>query len=118
MTGKVSTEGDVYSYGILLLEMFTGKRPTDEMFKDGLTLHNFARAAIPDGVLGIIDPTLQEKLLQGELNMSRIKRDIYESLVSIFRIGVSCSNELPRDRVEMKDVIGELQAIRNVVAGN
>lgn len=118
VTGKVSTEGDVYSYGILLLEMFTGKRPTDEMFKDGLTLHNFARAAIPDGVLGIIDPTLQEKLLQGELNMSRIKRDIYESLVSIFRIGVSCSNELPRDRVEMKDVIGELQAIRNVVAGN
>ncbi|XP_039067516.1 putative receptor-like protein kinase At3g47110 [Hibiscus syriacus] len=41
MGNELSTKGDVYSYGILLLEIFTGKRPTDEMFKEGLNLHNF-----------------------------------------------------------------------------
>ena len=36
MGSKVSVEGDIYSFGIILLEMITGKRPTDEMFKDGI----------------------------------------------------------------------------------
>ncbi|XP_058110878.1 probable LRR receptor-like serine/threonine-protein kinase At3g47570 [Magnolia sinica] len=39
MGGNVSTSGDVYSYGILLLGLFAGKRPTEDMFKDGLSLH-------------------------------------------------------------------------------
>ena len=38
---EVSTNGNIYSYGILLLEMFTGKRPTDNMFKDSLNLRDF-----------------------------------------------------------------------------
>ncbi|XP_074282400.1 uncharacterized protein LOC141606913, partial [Silene latifolia] len=40
-----STEGDVYSYGILLLELMTGKSPTDSMFKEGYSLHMHAEAA-------------------------------------------------------------------------
>jgi serine/threonine protein kinase len=47
MGGEASTEGDVYSYGILVLEMFTGRRPTDDMFKDGLNLHDFVKMALP-----------------------------------------------------------------------
>ena len=34
MGGQVSPLGDIYNYGILLLEMFIGRRPTDEMFKE------------------------------------------------------------------------------------
>ncbi|GLJ53066.1 hypothetical protein SUGI_1130510 [Cryptomeria japonica] len=30
--GKVSTRGNIYSYGIMLLEMATGKSPTNHMF--------------------------------------------------------------------------------------
>ncbi|KAL7176587.1 hypothetical protein ACSBR2_030010 [Camellia fascicularis] len=48
--------GDVYSFGILLLEMFTGKRPTDAMFKDHLNLHNFVKNALPDPVMEIVYP--------------------------------------------------------------
>ncbi|XP_026378559.1 receptor kinase-like protein Xa21 [Papaver somniferum] len=56
MGGEVSTQGDVYSYGILLLEMFTGKKPTDDMFKDGLNIHNFSKMhELPERIERIID---------------------------------------------------------------
>ncbi|KAI8531158.1 hypothetical protein RHMOL_Rhmol11G0115800 [Rhododendron molle] len=48
MGDMASTVGDVFSFGILLLEMFTGKRPTDNMFNDHLNLHTFVKNALPD----------------------------------------------------------------------
>ncbi|MFQ6647179.1 hypothetical protein Gotur_018955, partial [Gossypium turneri] len=42
-------------------EMFTGKRPTDERFKEGLSLHNFVKTALPERMIEIIDPILLQK---------------------------------------------------------
>ena len=58
MGGKASIEADVYNYGILLLEMFLGKRPTNDMFKNGLNLHNFAKMALLDKLSQIVEPIL------------------------------------------------------------
>lgn len=51
MGGQVSILGDIYSYGIQLLEMFTGKRPTDDIFKHDLNIHQFTDMALPDHVM-------------------------------------------------------------------
>ena len=58
MGGEASTEGDVYSYGVLVLEMFTGRMPIDDMFKDGLNLHNFVKMALPKRRAQFVDPML------------------------------------------------------------
>ncbi|KAJ1381002.1 Serine/threonine-protein kinase, active site [Sesbania bispinosa] len=55
---EASTEGDVYSFGILLLEMFIAKKPTDEMFKEGLSLNKFISVMDENQVLEVADPRL------------------------------------------------------------
>ncbi|KAH9322829.1 hypothetical protein KI387_017468, partial [Taxus chinensis] len=56
--GSVTTEGDVYSYGISLLEMLTRKRPTDDMFVENLNLRKWVVSAFPDGLMEILDRSL------------------------------------------------------------
>ncbi|XP_058096113.1 probable LRR receptor-like serine/threonine-protein kinase At3g47570 [Magnolia sinica] len=108
--------GDVYSYGILLLEMFTGKRPTDEMFKDGLNLHKLARMSLPERVMEIIDPLLlsQEEEINGDTSYNNMTSGI-KCLALIISIGVTCSTEMPRERMEMKDIVVEMHAIRDLI---
>ena len=54
----MSIEGDTYSFGILILEVLTRRRPTEELFKDGHNLHNYVHTAIPNNILEIVDATL------------------------------------------------------------
>ncbi|XP_022764286.1 probable LRR receptor-like serine/threonine-protein kinase At3g47570 [Durio zibethinus] len=109
MGSELSTKGDVYSYGILLLQIFTGKRPSDEMFKEGFSLHNFAKAALPERVIEIIDPILLQ-----ESNGNSLGNDRHcQCLNSIFEIGVTCSAESPSERIDMSDVVTRLSSIRD-----
>ncbi|XP_077247253.1 putative LRR receptor-like serine/threonine-protein kinase At3g47570 [Tasmannia lanceolata] len=120
--GHVSTTGDVYSYGVLLLEIFTGKRPTDEMFKDGRSLHKFVQLSFPDRVMEILDPLVLVDDDEGRAtniteNYNDKIRRLQECLVSLVRIGVVCSAESPRERMEMGGVVKEMCSIRNVYIG-
>ncbi|XP_057461291.1 probable LRR receptor-like serine/threonine-protein kinase At3g47570 [Actinidia eriantha] len=118
MGSKVSTSGDVYSYGILLLEMFTGKRPTDHMFSDSLSLHNFAKMAFPEQVASIADSTLFQQKDNDLKQCSTSGQEIEECLISIFKAGIACSEELPRNRLAINEVLTQLHAIKNTLLGS
>lgn len=119
VANKVSPEGDVYSYGVLVLEMLTGKRPTGGTSKDGLSLPRYVEMAIPDGVAEIMDPFMNfgQELEEATALPSQCTQDIrqraVESVTSLLMIGVRCTKESPEERMKMGDVIGELAAIRN-----
>lgn len=116
MGSEVSTHGDVYSFGVLVLEMFTGKRPTDEMFIGNLNLHNFVKEALPERLAEIVDPILlieREEAANAQNQRNRESLGVRECLVSILGIGVTCSLESPRDRIQMEEVAAQLLSIRN-----
>ncbi|KAI7737335.1 hypothetical protein M8C21_028798 [Ambrosia artemisiifolia] len=107
---EMTSSGDIYSFGILLLEVMTGKKPTDDIFIEGLSLHKFASMALHNGVSNVIDG--DAILMQSsEANVE----DIEECLASIVKIGVSCSMDFPPLRLKIKIVVHELKHILNVL---
>ncbi|KAJ9178566.1 hypothetical protein P3X46_010442 [Hevea brasiliensis] len=140
MSGTASKEGDVYSFGILVLEMFSGKRPTDKIFEGHLNLHNFVKDTLPERLAQITDPTLlssgiketpatnARKDVQIEIraeaestnNGNLIQTSIANEkgcLLSVFKVGVACSTESPKDRMNMREVVKELHLIRSTFLG-
>ncbi|XP_058074267.1 probable LRR receptor-like serine/threonine-protein kinase At3g47570 [Magnolia sinica] len=117
MGQKASTQGDVYSYGILLLEMITGKGPTDVRFKDNLSLHQFAKLAMPEQVMGIVDPQLlleEAEISEGNETHMNARNIFHDCLISVVEIGVLCSVESSRERMHMKDVVAKIHAIKDM----
>ncbi|ONI14492.1 LOW QUALITY PROTEIN: hypothetical protein PRUPE_4G283000 [Prunus persica] len=110
MRSEVSTYGDVSSFGILLLEMFTGKKPTGYMFSDGLNLHNFVKTEIADAVL-----FLQGGIKDTPKQRSATAQKLEECLSLIFRTGIECSAESSRDRKGIRDAASALRSIRDVL---
>nr|GEV06995.1 leucine-rich repeat protein [Tanacetum cinerariifolium] len=110
MGSEMTSSGDVYSFEILLLELLTGKKPTDDMFNEGLSIRKFASMALPDHVVDVIDgnaSVLQSK----EANTKKVE----ECLAATIKIGVSCSVDSPPQRMKIDIVVNELQSILNVL---
>nr|TKW13462.1 hypothetical protein SEVIR_5G102800v2 [Setaria viridis] len=107
---SVSTKGDVYSLGILLLEMFTGRSPTDEIFNDSLDLHKFSENALPERIWDIVDPTIW---MHTDAYNSTIRSGIKNCLLSVVSLGISCSKKQPRERIPIQDAAMEMHAIRD-----
>ncbi|CAK9150539.1 unnamed protein product [Ilex paraguariensis] len=125
MGSEASTHGDVYSYGILLLEMFAGKRPTDEMFDDSLNLHNYIRMALPERVADVSEPRLLLLGEEGEMRTNPQPHDqshansykIRECLISVFGVGIACSEESPSERLDTSEIVANLLNIKNKLMG-
>ncbi|KAE8723486.1 O-fucosyltransferase family protein isoform 1 [Hibiscus syriacus] len=103
--GIVSIKCDVYSYGIVLLETFTKKRPTDEFFTDGMTMRDWVKRSLSRGLIDIADADI----LRREDEYFVVKANC---IASIMDLALGCSAELPEERKDMEDVMVELKKIK------
>uniref|UniRef100_A0A0D9VIB7 Receptor kinase-like protein Xa21 n=1 Tax=Leersia perrieri TaxID=77586 RepID=A0A0D9VIB7_9ORYZ len=112
--GHVSTSGDVYSFGILLLEMITGKRPTDPAFKDGLDIINFVESNFPHQIFSVIDADLVEEckeFSQATEVTAEVENAVHQCLISLIELALCCARRSPSERPNMKQVASKMHDI-------
>lgn len=104
--GLVSTKCDVYSYGIMLMEMFTRRRPSDEMFKENLSFKKWISESIPNNLLQVIDPDLlmlYEKSFGEEV----------DCILGIMEVALNCTRDSPRERKNIDEVLATMIQIKH-----
>ncbi|OEL33878.1 putative LRR receptor-like serine/threonine-protein kinase [Dichanthelium oligosanthes] len=104
---KISTGGDVYAFGVLLLEMLTAKRPTDILFGNDLSLHKYVNLAFPDKINDILDPQMQNE--EDEVVCNLLMQNY---IIPLVEIGLMCSMESPKDRPVIHNVYAKIVAIQ------
>ncbi|KAK6934686.1 Serine-threonine/tyrosine-protein kinase, catalytic domain [Dillenia turbinata] len=86
--GIVSIEGDVYSFGIMPMETFTRKKPTDEMFDEGLSLKQWISESLSHEVTAIIDENL---VREGAKHVAAKEQCIF----CVMELALQCSTDTP-----------------------
>uniref|UniRef100_A0A7N0U2L5 non-specific serine/threonine protein kinase n=1 Tax=Kalanchoe fedtschenkoi TaxID=63787 RepID=A0A7N0U2L5_KALFE len=116
MAGNVLIQGDTYSYGILLLEMITGRSHTDHIFRDNSSLHNLCKSEVmSSNMLHILDPHLLAELnndsenSDGRNNEAMEVDKMLECAKAIIEVGIACSLESPNERMDIKEALKVLR---------
>ncbi|KAG4192364.1 hypothetical protein ERO13_A07G152500v2 [Gossypium hirsutum] len=94
-TLKVDEKIDIYSFGVVLLELLTGKKPLDPEFGESVDIVEWIRRKFRD------NKSLEEAL---DPNLGNC-RHIQEETLLVARIALLCTAKLPKDRPSMRDVI-------------
>ncbi|CAL5374941.1 unnamed protein product [Camellia sinensis] len=104
--GRVSTSGDIYSYGMMLLETFTRKKPTNEMFSAEINLRQWVSTSLPNKIMEIVDGGLLRMQTRSDMVASQ------SILLAILELGLECTSALAVERSDIKKVLGKLNKIK------
>lgn len=96
-TLRVNEKSDIYSFGVVILELVTGKRPVDPEFGEKDLVKWVCSTLDQKGVDHVIDPKLD----------TCFKEEICKAL----NIGLLCTSPLPINRPSMRRVVKMLQEV-------
>ncbi|XP_054805237.1 putative leucine-rich repeat receptor-like serine/threonine-protein kinase At2g24130 [Prosopis cineraria] len=109
MGEKASTQGDVYSFGVLLLEIVTGRPPTDVLVHEGSSLHEWVKRQYPYKLDNIVDKALQRLAHSGQHD-----RKIWQDVVmELIELSLLCTQHNPLTRPSMLDVAQEMGRLKD-----
>ncbi|CAI0374430.1 unnamed protein product [Linum tenue] len=96
---------DVYSYGVVLLELITGKEAVDPSFSEGIDIVTWVRSTwdADHDVKTIADPRLADADQELFLDSS-----VTEQVARVVMVALRCTEKDPNKRPTMRDAVKEL----------
>lgn len=99
-TVKITEKCDVYGFGVLVLEILTGRRPVEYLEDDVVVLCDVVRGLVEGGrAEDCVDTRLRGKFSA-------------EEVVPVVKLGLICTSHVPSNRPEMGEVVKILEMIR------
>ncbi|CAO2205722.1 unnamed protein product [Urochloa humidicola] len=106
-TLRVDEKSDVYSYGVVLLEILTGRRPVEPEYGEGSSIVDWARRKVAGGGGGGAGEVVDAALWEGEAG-----GEGREEMAAALRVALRCTSRSPQERPSMRDVVSMLEEAR------
>ncbi|PIA46523.1 hypothetical protein AQUCO_01500220v1 [Aquilegia coerulea] len=92
-TSKATTKCDVYSYGVVLMELITGKKPVEAEFGESKNIIYWVscKGVTKEGILDVLD--------------KRLSGSFKDEMRKVLRIAARCTCNTPALRPTMKEVV-------------
>lgn len=98
-----------------MLEVVTRKRPTDELFNEGMNLTKWVMSHYHGNLEAVIDQTL----IRAANDQSSEVKNMWEvALIELIELGLLCTQETPSTRPKMIDVADDLDNLKRCLSGD
>ncbi|XP_020884033.1 leucine-rich repeat receptor-like tyrosine-protein kinase PXC3 isoform X2 [Arabidopsis lyrata subsp. lyrata] len=104
-TMQVTAPGNVYSYGVVLLEILTSRAPVEEEFGEGVDLVKWVHGASARG-------ETPEQILDAKL--STVSFAWRREMLAALKVALLCTDITPAKRPKMKKVVEMLQEVKQI----
>lgn len=100
---RITEKSDVYSYGVVLLEILTGREPIDNRTPDGAHIVTWVNSELRQKKKGFTSILDQQLILRSGTQI--------QEMLQVLGVALLCVNPSPEERPTMKDVTVMLKEI-------